>query len=532
MNRFFYFYNSLCSFTNTPVSFSFDPYLSAIKEMLVSELQQIVYYIEKLKDMGQNMSEYRDKVIEFISVLIVNSDFKKESFFVIVEDLYNNKKNLEDLYISLCNDTEEEPKLLAKEKINLNNKESIIKALNETMKSSFKNDMAKGYEKILYEIIINIVLNACNSLIELKNSGVDYTEGKDEVLCLLNSSNESGNNFEKLKTKINDFSGCNYKIVKLLYSTIIKNFGPVIKTKVNLGTKKSKAVLVSGASFLELQKILEASLNYDVDIYTHHEMLCAHEYEKLKKNKNFKGHYQLPYGNYALEFAQFPGPIYISSNSIPKIDVIRGQIYTSARYPAYGIAKIENYDFKPMFDYALKSQGFTEDDNLDSFVEIGFNSDDLNIKISEIKSKFETKNIRHIFIIGYIDMFNVKSEYMKKFVSLCPDDCYIISFCINSGKENFWHVNSFYDFPILYNIIEKLSENISDFEKNVSIFMSECNPLTISHIFNLLYLGLKNIFLGPCCPNLINPAVIEGISKLFGVKSIDNPEKDIKIILK
>ena len=80
MNKFFNYYNYLCIGANTPSVFSYDPYITAIKEMLVSELQQIVYYIEKLKGLNMDMSGYRDKVIDFISVLIVNLDFKKESF--------------------------------------------------------------------------------------------------------------------------------------------------------------------------------------------------------------------------------------------------------------------------------------------------------------------------------------------------------------------------------------------------------------------------------------------------------------------
>ena len=85
MTKFFNYYNSLCVGANSPSVFSFDPYLIAIKEMLISELRQIVFYIEKLKDLDVDMSVYRDKVIEFIAILIVNLDFRRESFFTIVQ---------------------------------------------------------------------------------------------------------------------------------------------------------------------------------------------------------------------------------------------------------------------------------------------------------------------------------------------------------------------------------------------------------------------------------------------------------------
>ncbi len=530
MNKFFYFYNALCSGASTPTAFSFDPYIVAVKEMLVSELRQIVYYIEKLKDLDVDMSEYRDKVIDFISTLIVNLDFKKESFFVIVEDLYNNKEKLEKMYISACENIKQEPKLLAIEKQNLYDKEGIIKALNQPLKNVYPDDYDLSVDsKVLYELMINIVLNACNCLIELKNFNIDYSEAKDEVLCLLNTPNSS-NSIEDLKNKLTDFTECNYKIVKLLNSTIVEKYGPVESTYVNLGAKKGKAVLVSGTSFLDLEKILEAAKGTDVNIYTHSEMLSAHEYKKFKSYKNLAGHYQLAYSNFSLEFAEFPGPIYISQNSLPKIDVIRGQIYTSARYPAYGIAKVENGNFKPIIDYALKSKGFEKDDKPYN-VKIGYNVEETHNKVVEIADKFNNGMIKHIFIIGLIDMFNVKNEYMYKFIKDCPEDCFIISFGYDSGRNNFWHVNSYFDFSVLYYIIEKLSEFIDKFEDNSSIFLSECNPSTISHIFNLMYLKMKNIFLGPCCPNMINPVVLDGLSKLFNVDLLDTPKKDIQKIL-
>ncbi len=525
MNKFFYFYNSLCTGSNTPTAFSFDPYILAIKDMLVSELQQIVYYIEKLKNLNIDMSEYRDKVIDFIAILIVNLDFRKESFFIIVEDLYNNKKKLEDMYIEACNKSGIEPGLLVMDKINLNSKESIIKALNKPKKDELTNNINKD-NKILYDLMINIVLNACNCLIELKNFGIDFIDAKEEVLCLLNTPNEQSENDENLKEKIISFAACNYKIVKMLNSTIVNKFGPVEETMVNLSAKKGKAILVSGNSFLDLEKILIAAQDTDINVYTHNEMLSAHEYKNLKTYKNLAGHYQVAYSNFSLEFAQFPGPIYISQNSVPKIDVIRGQIYTSARYPSYGIAKVENDDFTPIIQYALKSKGFKEESSFNT-VRIGYYGELIQDKIMEISNMINLHEIKHIFIIGLIDMFNIKNEYIFKFIKECPSDCYIISFGYDSIRENFWHVNSYYDFSILYDIVEKLQEKVDDFENNVSIFLSECTPSTISHIFNLIHLKLKKIFLGQCCPNMINPLIIEGMSKLFGIESLESPKKDI-----
>ena len=532
MNKFFNYYDSLCVGANTPTVFAFDPYVTAIKELFVSELQQIVFYIEKLKKLEIDMSVYTDKVIEFISILIVNLDFRKESFFVIIEDLYNNKKMLEKMYISACEKANKKPELILEPDENYSSREIILKALNKKKKNinkKIKKIKLEKNKKNLYEIMINLVLNSCNCLIELKNLNIGFPEAKNEVLTLLNTTNFPDLTDEDLISVIKNFSKCNYKIMKLLYSTIIEKYGPVSEINVPLCKKKGKAILVSGNSFLDLEKILTAVEGLNINVYTHHEMISAFQYKEFNKFTNLVGHYQKSDNNFQLDFASFPGPIYISGNAVPKIDVIRGQIYTSEKYPAFGIGKIENNNYEPLINYAIDSNGFEVDKEITK-IKIGYNESEIYEKINLISDKFQNKKIKKIVIIGRIDQFNQSNEYIKEFLKNCPEDNYIISFSYNYDRKNIWHVNSYFDFSIVYKIIEKLIENDYTINDKISVFITDCNTTTISHIFNLIYLEIKNIFLGPCCPNIINPVLIEGLCKLFKVKAITNVIDDINSI--
>ncbi len=530
MNKFFNYYNSLCVGPNTPTVFAFDPYVIAIKELFVSELQQIVYYIEKLKALSVDMSDYTDKVIEFIAVLIVNLDFRKESFFVIIEDLYNNKKILEKMYISACEKSKKTPELLPETSQNLSSKEIILKALNEREKNINNKDLSSELgsdRRILYEIMINLVLNSCNCLIELKEYDVNFEKAKNQVLKLLNTTNIRSLSDEELIVVIKNFSLCNYNIMKLLYSTKAEKFGPLTKTEVPLSHKKGKAVLVSGHSIQDLEKILTAVNGLNINVYTHHEMISAFQYEKFKKYSNLAGNYQKSNNNFSLDFASFPGPIYISKNSSPKIDVIRGQIYTASKYPAFGIAKIENDDFSPLIQYALDSNGFEYDDKFNSMT-IGYTQSEVDEYTKIISEKVLNKEIKNIFIIGLIDKFNSSNKYINDFLKNASDDDYIISFSYKIDRDNFWHVNSYYDFAALYKIVELLSEKVFDFQNRTAVFLTDCNSNIISHIFNLIHLGINKIFLGPCCPNIVNPVIVEGLNKLFEIKPLTDAVSDIK----
>ncbi len=529
MYKFLNYYNSLCIGANTPTIFSYDPYIIAIKELLVHELQQIVYYIEKLKDYDVDMKKYTDKVIEFIAVLIVNLDFKKESFFIIIEDLYNNKKTLEKLYISACEKSEETPELL--NELNLSSTQNILKALNEkemNIQNKTETEINQN-RKNLYEIIINLVLNACNCLIELKNYNKNYEAAKNQVLKLLNSSNFPALSEEDLINIIKEFSECNYSIMKKLYETINDTYGSVFENEVNIGQKKGKGILVSGASLIDLEKILTAVEGLNINVYTHYEMISAFQFEKFSKYKNLICHYKKSNNNFPLDFAYFEGPIYISRNSIPKVDVIRGQIYTSAKYPPFGIAKIENDDFTPMIEYALESKGFDKNIENES-ISIGYNLNDIYVRLNELKNKINENSIDKLFIIGEIEHFNNQNAYIEKFVNQQPKNTYILLFSnINIPEnKNIWRVNSYYDFAILYRIIEELQKHNHNINEKIGVFLTDCNSNTISHIFNLIYLEIKNIFLGPCCPNIINPTLIEGLLELFNIKKLSQPNKDME----
>ncbi len=529
MYKFLNYYNSLCSGINTPAIFSYDPYITAIRQLLVHELQQIVYYIEKLKDYDVDMKKYTDKVIEFISMLIVNLDFKKESFFIIIEDLYNNKKTLEKLYISACEKMNTKPELLLE--LNLSSHENILKALNDkqlNIQSREEAEINKN-KKNLYEIIINMVLNACNCLIELKNYNEDFEEAKNQVLKLLNSSNFPSHNESDLINIIKNFSKCNYSIMKKLYELTAEKYGPVIQKEVEIGQKQGRGILVSGESLIDLEKILSAAKDLNIKVYTHYEMINAFKFSKFGNYKNLACHYKKSNNNFPLDFASFPGPIYISRNSISKVDLIRGQIYTSAKYPPFGIGKIENDDFTPLIEYALDAKGFENNSHSETVV-IGYDLSTIKEKIELLHKKILNNTVNKIFIIGEIEYFNSNNSYLEEFIKNQPENTFILLFSnikFNDSNKIF-RINSYYDFPILYRILEELKEKNPNITDKIGIYLTDCGTNTISHIFNLLQLNIKNIYLSSCCPNIINPALIECLNQLFNVKNLTTPKDDFK----
>ena len=523
MNKFYYYYNPVCSGTNTPTTFGSDPYVTIIKEMFISELQNLVYYIEKLKELNINMTVFTDKVIKFIGTLIVNLDFNKESFFVIFEDLYNNKIMLKKMYISACQKENVKPNLLKNEHLQTSTKDFILKILNDKRTDYKLNNQTKqisASRKYLYEIIVCLVLTACNYLIELKSYNINYEEGENNVLNFFNNSNNTEFNEEDIKQKIKVFLSTNYKIIKELYNCIENKYGKVSLSNVPIIKKEGKSILVSGNNLNDLKNLLNAIEGLNINVYTHNGMIKAFMYEFFRNNPNIAGHYQYSENNFSIDFASFPGPIFICGNSTPKIDLIRGQIYTTAKYPAFGIARIENNDFSNLIEYALDSKGFEKEENINT-IEIGYDTKTIEEVINDITIKKKNNSINKIIIIGMSNDYEFNDCIYNNIIDKFKDTDYIISFVRNTKRNNFKFINTFYDFSLLYEIIEKLKRNIPEIEKEILIYINECNKITISHIFNLRHLGVEKIFLGQCCPNIINTALLTALDELYGIKQFN-----------
>ena len=284
-----------------------------------------------------------------------------------------------------------------------------------------------------------------------------------------------------------------------------------------------------GIDIIEVERIKDAIINtkgFKENIYTHNEMINAFQYKKFESYSNLVGNYKESDDSLILDFASFPGPIYISRNSIFKTDIIRGQIYTDAKYPAFGIGKIDNNDFSPIIQYAISSKGF-EKTFPPVYKEIGYWEDDIQKMISEITYKYSNGEINRILIVGITDAFNINNEYIKTLLKNSSEDNYIISFSYNESRKNLYYLNCCYDFHLLYKLIKILFEKLTALQSHFGIFIADCNPVILSHLLNLIFLDVKNIFIESCCTNVISPNIISMLFELFGINKFTSPLEDI-----
>lgn len=337
----------------------------------------------------------------------------------------------------------------------------------------------------------------------------------------------------------------NLRTMELLDAGNTGTYGHPVPTKVPLGHKKGKAILVSGHDLKDIEELLKQSQGKGIYVYTHGEMLPTHAYPELKKYEHFYGHYGTAWQNQIREFVNFPGAILMTTNCIqrPREDY-RNNLFTCGLVGWPGISHISDRNFKPVIDRALALPGFQEDEN-GREVMAGFGRNTVLGVADKVVEAVKGKAIRHFFVVAGCDGAKPGRNYYTEFVEKVPQDCMVLTFAC--GKFRFFDkdLGDIGGIPRLLDIgqcndahsaiqIAVALANVFNVGVNdlpLSIICSWYEQKAAAILLSLLHLGIKNIRLGPSLPAFLSPAVLDTLVKTFDIKPITTPDQDLKEIL-
>ncbi|MCL2340623.1 MAG: hydroxylamine reductase [Proteobacteria bacterium] len=337
----------------------------------------------------------------------------------------------------------------------------------------------------------------------------------------------------------------NLKAMELLDAGNTGSYGHPTPTPVPLGHRKNKCILISGHDLADLEQLLKQTEGKGIDIYTHGEMLPCHGYPNLKKYPHLYGHFGTGWQNQQKEFPNFPGPILFTTNCIQKPrDSYSDRVFTNGLVGWPGVKHISNKDYSAVVDMALAMPGFT--DNADNGqVLVGFARSTVLSVAGTVIEGVKAKAIRHFFLVGGCDGAKPGRDYYTRFVELVPNDCMVLT--LACGKFRFFdkQLGDIGGIPRLldvgqcndaYSAIQIAVALANAFGCGVndlplSMVLSWYEQKAVSILLTLLYLGIKDIRLGPSLPAFITPAVLEFLVNTFAIKPVDTPEADLKAIL-
>jgi hydroxylamine reductase len=351
---------------------------------------------------------------------------------------------------------------------------------------------------------------------------------------------------------VNDFVGLtmrcgeiNLRAMELLDAGNTAAFGHPVPTKVPLGIKRGKAILVSGHDLKDLEEILELTDGKGINVYTHGEMLPAHGYPKLHLYKHFYGHYGTAWQNQMREFAEFPGAILMTTNCIQRpAPSYAGNIFTTGPVGWPGIPHVEESDFSPVIRKALELPGFAADRE-GKTVTVGFGRNAVLSVAGKVVEAVKNGHIKRFILVGGCDGAKPGRSYYTEFVEKAPKDTVILT--LACGKFRFFDkdLGTIDEIPRLLDIGQcndaysavKIALVLADaFKVSVndlplSLVLSWYEQKAVAILLSLLYLGIRNIRIGPSLPAVVTPNILQVLVDKYNIMPTTTVDADLKAIM-
>jgi len=341
------------------------------------------------------------------------------------------------------------------------------------------------------------------------------------------------------------------KVMALLDEANTSRFGNPEITEVNIGVRKNSAILVSGHDLTDLEQLLEQTKGTGVDVYTHGEMLPAHYYPAFKKYDNFVGNYGNAWWKQVEEFESFHGPILFTTNCIvpPRSEEVRRRIFTTGSAGFPGCKHIEadengKKDFSEIIELA-KTLPAPDEIETGSIVG-GFAHNQVMALADKVVEAVKSGAVKKFFVMAGCDGRMKSRSYYTEFAQNLPKDTVILTAGCAKYRYNKLGLGDIGGIPRVLDagqcndsyslavIALKLKEvfGLDDINKlPIAFNIAWYEQKAVIVLLALLYLGVKNIHLGPTLPGFLSPNVAKVLVEKFGIAGIGTVEDDIKLFM-
>jgi hydroxylamine reductase len=336
----------------------------------------------------------------------------------------------------------------------------------------------------------------------------------------------------------------NLRVMELLNNAHTSTFGSPTPVTVPRGTKAGPGIVVTGHDLLDLYELLKQTEGKGINVYTHGEMLPAHGYPQLRKFKHLVGNYGTAWQNQKKEFDEFTGAILVTTNCvmIPK-DSYKDRMFTCGIAGVAGVRHIKNRDFSEVIEKALSQPPLSE--NPQGTLSTGFHYTAVLGLADKIIEAVKAGKIRHFFFIGGCDGAKPGRNYFTEFAEKVPQDCVILTAACGKYRLNAADYGSIDGIPRLldtgqcndcYSAV-KIALALADAfgcgvnDLPLSLVVSWYEQKAVAILLTLLYLGIKNIRLGPSLPAFVSPNVLKVLVEKFNITAIGSVDEDLPEML-
>jgi len=339
----------------------------------------------------------------------------------------------------------------------------------------------------------------------------------------------------------------------LLDKANTETYGNPEITEVNIGVRKNPAILISGHDLKDMEELLKQTEGTGVDVYTHGEMLPAHYYPAFKKYPHFAGNYGNAWWKQKEEFEKFNGPILFTTNCIvppaPNSSYM-DRVYTTGSTGYPGFKHIPNRvdgkakDFSEIIEHAKRLPAPTEIET--GKIVGGFAHNQVFALADQIVEAVKTGAIKKFFVMAGCDGRMKSRDYYTEFAKALPRDTVILTAGCAKYRYNKLDLgdingiprvldagqcNDSYSLALIALKLKEIFELEDVNELPIAYNIAWYEQKAVIVLLALLYLGVKNIHLGPTLPAFLSPNVANVLVENFGIAGITNVEDDMKIFM-
>lgn len=512
----------------------------------VASMQDLLIYITKglsavttaLRKEGYKVSEKVNRYIsENLFVTITNANFDNDAIvnrifetFKIKKDLLNKLKSKDGLPEAATWESDNLTEMQIKAKVIgiLSIENEDIRSLKELITYGLKGLAA--YNK--HANVLGYTSDEIDSFMQRALATLlDSKVGADELIALTLETGKFGVNTMALLNEANT-----------------KTYGNPEITSVSIGTRNNPAILVSGHDLKDMEMLLKQTEGTGVDVYTHSEMLPAHYYPEFKKYKHLAGNYGNAWWKQKEEFESFNGPILMTTNCVvPPKDSYKDRLYTTGTVGFPGCRHIEEKadgtkDFSEIIEHAKRLAAPNQIES--GSIVGGFAYNQVMALADKVVAAVQTGAIKKFVVMAGCDGRQKSRNYYTEFAQSLPRDAVILTAGCAKYKYNKLDLGDIGGIPRVLDagqcndsyslalIALKLKEvfGLNDVNELPIVYnIAWYEQKAVIVLLALLYLGVKNIHLGPTLPAFLSPNVANVLVENFGIAGIGTVEDDLKV---
>ncbi len=516
-----------------------------LQDLLIYTTKGVALYSSILRKEGKVSQEINRYLINSLFITITNANFDDNA---IIEEIKKGIKIRKELELSL---NEENKKEVEKFSHLVNwqaeTDEEIVEFSNEKKVGILRteNEDVKSLRELL--------IYGLKGMSAYAEHAMNLGKTQDEIFAFIEkgllATEDDSLTGEELTALVLECGSYGVKVMALLDEANTSAFGNPVITKVNIGVGTRPGILISGHDLNDLKQLLEQSVDSGVDIYTHSEMLPGHYYPELKKYPHFFGNYGNAWWKQKEEFEKFNGPIVFTTNCIvpPSAEAsYKDRVFTTnaAGYPGWKKVKVNEdgtKDFSEIIELAKTCQAPTELEKGE--IVGGFAHNQVLSLADTVIENIKSGAIRKFVVMAGCDGRMVSRNYYTEFAEKLPKDTIILTAGCAKYKYNKLNLGDINGIPRVLDAgqcNDSYSLAVIALKLKEVFGLNDVNELPIVYniawyeqkavivLLALLYLGVKNIHLGPTLPAFLSPNVAKVLVENFGIGGITTVDEDLK----